>query len=44
MYKWQSILTGEIVENLAQVLRVIWVDLTKFHILNIKWKYNKEGF
>ena len=44
MYKWQSAATGEIVENFRQVFRVIWVDLTKFHIINLRWKYKKEGF
>lgn len=42
MYKWQSVATGEVVENLWQVIRAIWIDLTKFHFLNIKWKYKKE--
>ena len=44
MYKWQSLKTGEIVENFWQVLKVVWSDLRAYHILNIKWKYNKNGF
>ena len=44
MYKWQSVATGEIVENLWQVIRVMWVDLCKFHIINFRWEYNKNGF
>ena len=44
MYKWQSITTGEIVENLWQVIRVALIDLRKFHLLNIRWEYNKNGF
>jgi hypothetical protein len=44
MYKWQSVKTGEIVKNFWEVLRVVWVDLSTFHIINIKWKYNKNGF
>lgn len=44
MYKWQSVKTGEIVPNFWHVLRAIWADLTKFHIINIKWTYNKNGF
>ena len=44
MYKWQSATTGEIVTTLWQVLRVMWVDLHKFHIANFKWQYNKNGF
>lgn len=43
MYKWQSIITGEIVENLWKVLKTSWVDLTKYHFINI-WKYNRNGF
>lgn len=43
-YKWQSDATGEVVENFWKVIRAIWIDLTKFHFLNIKWKYKKGGF
>ena len=44
MYKWMSLKTGEIVKNFWQVLKAIWLDLTKYHFLNLKWKYNKNGF
>ena len=44
MYKWQSSTTGEIVKNLWEVLKVVLEDLRKFHFLNIKWQYNKNGF
>lgn len=44
MYKWMSMKTGEVVENFWQVLKSIWTDLTKYHFLNLKWKYNKKGF
>lgn len=44
MYKWMSTFTGEVVKNFWQVLKVIWIDLTKFHVLNLKWEYNKNGF
>lgn len=44
MYKWQSVITGEIVENFWQVLKRVWGDLRIYHIVNIRWKYNKEGF
>lgn len=43
MYKWQSLTTGEIVENFWKVIKTIWLDLWKYHFLNIKWKYNKNG-
>ena len=42
-YKWMSTGTGEVVKNFWEVIRAIWVDLTKFHIWNIKWVYNKNG-
>lgn len=44
MYKWMSLGTGEVVKNFWQVLRVIWVDLTKFKYLNLRWQYNRNGF
>jgi len=44
MYKWMSTLTGEIVKNFWQVLWAVWIDLTKFHFLNLKWQYNRNGF
>ena len=44
MYKWMSTLTGEVVNNFWQVLKAIWIDLTKFHVVNLKWKYNRNGF
>ena len=44
MYKWMSLKTGEIAENFWQVLKAIWLDLTKYNLLNLKWKYNKNGF
>jgi hypothetical protein len=43
-YKWQSVLMGNLAEDFRDVLKEIWVDLTKFHVLNIIWKYNKNGF
>ena len=43
-YKWQSVDTGEICENLWQVIRNSWVNLSKFHILTLRWEYRKNGF
>ena len=43
-YKWQSLVTGEIVENFWQVIKTIWLDLIGYHFLNLKWEYNKNGF
>ena len=44
MYKWMSLVTGEIVKNFWQVLGVVWFDWWHYHCLNIKWQYNKNGF
>ena len=44
MYKWQSLTMGNIVENFGEVLKQVWESLTKYHTLDIKWKYNKNGF
>ena len=44
MYKWMSTLTGEVVQNFGQVLKEIWIDLTKYHFLNLMWAYNRNGF
>lgn len=43
-YKWQSQTMGNIVENFGDVLKQVWESLTKYHTLDIKWKYNKNGF
>lgn len=42
--KWQSVTMGNIVENFGDVLKQIWVCLVKYHTLDLKWKYNKNGF
>ena len=43
-YKWQSLTMGNVVETFGDVLKQVWESLTKYHTLDIKWKYNKEGF
>ena len=43
-YKWQSVTMGNIVENFGDVLKQVWESLTKYYTLDIKWKYNKNGF
>ena len=43
-YYYMSETTGEIVPRLRDVIRVMVTDLTRCHFLNIKWKYNKEGY
>ena len=43
-YKWQSLTMGNIVENFGDVIRQIRESLIRYHTLDIKWKYNKNGF
>ena len=44
MYKWQSLTMGNIVPNIWCVIRQAIESLFIFNTLDIKWKYNKEGF
>lgn len=44
MYKWQSLTMGNIVENFTDVLHQIWESWTQFKVLDIRWKYNRNGF
>lgn len=44
VYKWKSLTMGNIVENFGDVIKQAWESLTKYHTLDIKWKYNKNGF
>jgi hypothetical protein len=43
-YKWQSMTMGNIVETFRDVVRQVWESLVYFHTLDIKWKYNRNGF
>ena len=43
-YKWQSLTMGNIVENFGDVLKQVWESLIHYHTLDLKWKYNKNGF
>ena len=44
MYKWQSLTMGNIVATFGEVVRQAWESWRVFRILDIKWKYNKNGF
>ena len=44
MYRWESQITGELIENLSGVIKTILEDLKCYKILNWKWKYNRKGF
>lgn len=43
-YKWQSVKMGNIVENFGDVLKQAIESLVKYHTLDIRWKYNHNGF
>ena len=43
-YHYCSRLTGELQTNLFGVIKTIWTDLFKFHLVNFRWAYSKEGF
>lgn len=41
--KWQSKVTGEVVENVWQVLKTIRHDWKKYHFMNARWQYSRKG-
>lgn len=43
-YHYVSNKTGEIVPTLPVLIRTVWIDLWKFHFLNLSWSYSREGF
>lgn len=43
-YHWISVKTGEIVPSLRQAIRVAISDWCNYHVVNIRWSYNKEGW
>ena len=44
MYKWMSMETGELGTNIWYIIRVSIENLFRYGIVNMKWKYNKNGF
>lgn len=44
MYKWQSMKMGNIVKNFSDVLKQMWESLINYHTIDIRWKYNRNGF
>ena len=40
---WESLVTGELVPNLYEVIKTIIDDAFHFHFINLKWKYLKDG-
>lgn len=43
-YKWKSMTMGNIVKTFGEVIHQVWDSLIHYHTLDIKWKYNKNGF
>lgn len=44
MYKWQSQIMGNIVQNFGEVIKQVFESLFRYHTLDIKWEYRKKGF
>lgn len=43
-YKWMSLTMGNIVTNIWQVIAQIFESLIVYHTLDLKWRYNKNGY
>ena len=43
-YHWQSQVTGEILESFTEVVKAFFLDFKHYKIINVRWKYKKEGF
>ena len=43
-YKWYSLTTGKVVRTFGEVVEQAWDSLVHYHILDIRWKYNRKGF
>lgn len=43
-YHYCSRLTGELQTNFPSLIKSIWIDLCKFHLVNFRWEYRREGF
>ena len=41
---WTSLTMGNTVDTFCDVLKQVWENLIKYHKLDIKWKYDKNGF
>ena len=42
--KWYSVTMGNIVENFTDVVKQALESWTQFKVLDIRWKYNRNGF
>ena len=43
-YRFMSLTTGEIVENILDVFKSIILNYRNFNFVDLKWKYNRNGF
>lgn len=43
-YKWQSMTMGNLVPRFRDVLAQVWESLIRYHTIDIRWKYNRNGF
>ena len=43
-YKWCSMAMGNVVETFGEVIRQMCDSLINYRALDIKWKYNRNGF
>jgi hypothetical protein len=43
-YKWQSQTMGNIVCTFSEVIHQAWDSLIHYHMLDLKWSYDKRGF
>jgi hypothetical protein len=43
-YKYMSQVTGELIPDFWSVIKTIYSDFKTFGIINLKWKYKRDGF
>ena len=43
-YKWMSLTAGNIVETFGDVIVQIIDNLFRYHFLDLRWSYNRNGF
>lgn len=44
MYKWQSLTMGNVVCTFGEVIRQAWHSLIRYRTIDIRWKYNRNGW
>lgn len=43
-YRWMSLATGEVQENIIGVIKTIYADFKDLHKLWLNWEYRRSGF